>query len=421
MIRRFSKLVRYLSKGNPYSRQPEEAFHQPQPNQQALHSNLELNEERLRDLYTNCSDVIFRSFVIRGRGKAFIVYIDGLSDTDGIEKYVIAPLMREPLSDLSMAQLIERTVSVADAKPCSTIEECIQRLSAGFPILFCDGDAQAYALGLSKWDKRSVEEPSAELGIRGPREGFTETIRTNTSQIRRIIKSPLLKMEAMQIGEYTQTNVILSYIEGLTDEAVVGEARNRLRRIRIDGILESGYIEELIEDHPFTPFPTLLSTERPDVTCANLLEGRIAILVDPSGDVSLRPVKAHVRMTPKIENGVWIMKIRAKTEGDIIQNGTTRNPMNPQFVQSMERSFAQDVKERIQYALYEVQRQWKTDIVDFASKFHQKYPKEWEKNKARWDEIFPQVKTEIAVEASIQRPGNITVPGGLPIDEVNQR
>src|SRR5699024_3678887 len=135
-------------------------------------------------------------------------------------------------------------------------------------------------LDLSKWEQRQVEEAQAELVVRGPREGFVENITVNSSLIRRRIRNPKLKMSPIHIGEYTETKVIISYIEGIADKTLIEEVRNRLQRIEVDGILESGMVEEFIEDNPYSPFPQVLSTERPDVVTSNLLEGRVAILVD---------------------------------------------------------------------------------------------------------------------------------------------
>ncbi|MEV5028310.1 spore germination protein [Paenibacillus sp. LPE1-1-1.1] len=258
---------------------------------QQLFTDLQQNEQQLRSIYTNCSDIVFRSFIIEGQTKAILIYIDGLVDSGGIEANVISPLMQEADGKVyAIGQLAERKISTSKATPFNTFQECVEYLSNGLPILLRDQESTGLAFGLNKWEKRPIEEPVAESGIRGPREGFTETLRTNTSLIRRIVKSPLLKTETMKIGEYTQTNVVIAYIEGLVDTTLVEEVRTRLKRIRIDGILESGYIEEFIEDMPYSPFPQLISTERPDVTCANLLEGRIAILVEGTPFVLIAPI-----------------------------------------------------------------------------------------------------------------------------------
>lgn len=260
------------------------------PGQQKLFLNLQQNDQLLRTIYANCSDVIYRSFLIAGKTKAMLIYIDGLTDSQGLEDYVIAPLMKETTGDnAGIKQFVERKIIVSQVNEFSTIQECIEYLSNGNPVLLCDNEVNGLALGLAKWEKRSIDEPTAEALIRGPREGFTETLRTSTSQLRRIIKSPQLKMEAMKIGSYTQTNVIIAYVAGLVDMTLVEEIKNRLHRIQIDGILESGYIEEMIEDHPYSPFPQLLNTERPDVVCGCLLEGRAAILVEGTPFVLVAP------------------------------------------------------------------------------------------------------------------------------------
>ncbi len=168
--------------------------------------------------------------------------------------------------------------------------DCIESISLGNPILFYEGESDGFSLGLVKWEKRSIEEPVAEGGIRGSREGFIEALEVNTSLLRRIIKSPALKMQSMKIGKYTQTTVAIAYIDGLADQTLIEEITNRLQRIEMDGILESGYIEEMIEDNPYSPFPQILATERPDVACAHLLEGRAVILVEGTPFTLIAPI-----------------------------------------------------------------------------------------------------------------------------------
>ncbi|MFD1177039.1 spore germination protein [Paenibacillus puldeungensis] len=258
---------------------------------QELYSEVRQNEQYLHSLYADCSDVIFRSFRVGGETNAFVMFIDGLVDSEGLEMYVIAPLMqKKPQENVEIDWLMEQIISVPLATKFTSFSHGVEHLSSGRAILFIDHLPTGIALGLTKWEKRKIEEPSAEVGIRGPREGFTETLRINTSMLRRIIKSPRLKMKTMKIGEYTQTNVTIAYIEGLANKALVEEVQNRLGRIKIDGILESGYIEEMIEDQPYSPFPQLLSTERPDVVSGNLLEGRVAILTEGTPFVLVAPV-----------------------------------------------------------------------------------------------------------------------------------
>lgn len=248
------------------------------------------NIEVIESIYSNCSDVVYRPFLIGGKKKATLIYIDALTHIEELDDHVLKPLMQENgIENHRIEQLVSMKIPVADVIKVATFSDCVDKLSIGNPILFCEGEASAVSLGLTKWEKRSIEEPSAEAAIRGPREGFTETLAVNQSLLRRIIRSPALKMEAMTIGRITKTNVTMAYIEGLTDQTLIKEVKTRLQRIELDGILESGYLEEFMEDNPYSPFPQLLSTERPDVTSANLLEGRVAILTSGTPLVLIAP------------------------------------------------------------------------------------------------------------------------------------
>jgi spore germination protein KC len=134
--------------------------------------------------------------------------------------------------------------------------------------------------------------------------------------------------------------------------------------------------------------------------------------------VSLQPVKAKVKLIPQIRGEQWIMTIKVKTEGDIVENDTNLNLMNSDLLSELDKAFENDIRERIEYSLEEVQHRLKVDIVDFAKEFHRKYPKHWEQAKDHWDEMFPKVKVNIEIEAHALRPGLINMPGGIPQDEV---
>jgi spore germination protein KA len=123
------------------------------------------------------------------------------------------------------------------------------------------------------------------VDIGGPKDGFNESIGTNISLVRRRIKSPNLWVEPMKIGEVTQTDVALMYIKGIVNDKLVHEVKERLNRIRFDSILESGYIEELIQDETFSLFPTIYNTERPDTVAANLFPPLKVILRNDKLDI----------------------------------------------------------------------------------------------------------------------------------------
>ncbi|WP_078411032.1 spore germination protein [Priestia abyssalis] len=287
LIRNVRKLLRETKEKKPSSQSDR---HDSKP-QDSLHDDFNQNVETLRLLYDNCADVIFRSFLIFRKTRAVIIYIEGLSDVQGIDEFVLSPLMKETASEQQpLNEFLENKMPVSKVKRVYTLADCVESISSGNPILLYEGESDGFSLGMAKWEKRALEEPTAEVGIRGPREGFNESLEVSTSQLRRIIKSPALKIQSMKIGSYTRTAVALAYIEGIADKTLIEEITNRLKRIEIDGILESEYIEEMIEDNPYSPFPQILSTERPDVACANMLEGRAVILVEGTPFSLIAPI-----------------------------------------------------------------------------------------------------------------------------------
>ncbi|KWX70237.1 hypothetical protein AMQ84_29590 [Paenibacillus riograndensis] len=256
----------------------------------ALVPELDLNIEAFKRVLGEADDVSFRPFLIGGTIRAELVNIPSMSNRQEIDNNVLKPLMQsgdESSNDLQSVKM--RLLPVMSADEAGTIEECAGQLIKGYPVLLVDGCAGALLLGLVQWDKRSIEEPQTETSLRGPREGFTESITTNLSQIRRRIQSVKLQVQSYSIGSYTGTEVCIAYIDGLAKPSLLHEVQSRLERIDIDSVLETGYIEELTEDNPYSPFPQQQFTERVDVAAGSLLEGRIVLLVDGTPDVLIVP------------------------------------------------------------------------------------------------------------------------------------
>jgi hypothetical protein len=255
-----------------------------------LSQRLEANVHFFSSLYKESSDVVFRSFIV-GEKDAAIIYIDGLSDTQKLDEQVLETLLdKKEFDENDFLLSVKNRLPISNINKISTFSACIDAIGNGNPILLFDGYKEAFSLGLVKFEKRTIQEPQAETTIRGPREGFTESLGVNISLLRRIIKDPALKMKTILVGEYTKTKVVISYIEGLVDKTLIEEIERRLQRINIDGVLESGYIEQFIEDHPYSPFPQILYTERPDVVSANLLEGRAILMIEGTPFALIAPV-----------------------------------------------------------------------------------------------------------------------------------
>lgn len=268
----------------------------PYVQEDELGRNLSINEEVLKKVFDNCSDIVFRPILINRQTKMLLIYIDGLVDTKIVEQVVLKPMMFEGMPNGldrvgSIGEIIrDQLIAFSQVKTVSKVREVIEGVLKANIAVLTDGENHALVADLKGFEKRSIEEPTAEISVRGPRDGFTETLRVNTSLIRRRIRSPRLKMEPYSIGDLSQTDVAIAYIEGIAPNTVLEEVRQRIQRIQIDGVLESAFIEEFIEDLPFSPFPQVQNTERPDVVCASLLEGKVAILVDNTPFVLIVPM-----------------------------------------------------------------------------------------------------------------------------------
>ncbi|MGM0876086.1 MAG: spore germination protein [Bacillota bacterium] len=268
---------------------------------QSLSSDLKYNIAHIKNTLGNSSDIVVRDFQAGKDGKINlgIIYTDGLSDKSFIQDFILETLMVEirnadlessVVNTINLFELIKsHSLPVGDIKEINDFQHLFFHVLSGDTIILIEGFPKAIALSSRGWADRGVQEPSSQTVVRGPKDGFSETLRTNTALIRRRIKDPNLWLETKQIGKKTQTDVAIMYLKGVANEKTVSEVQSRLNRIKIDAILESGYIEELIQDEVFTPFPTVYNTERPDSVAAAILEGRIAIIVDGTPFVLIVP------------------------------------------------------------------------------------------------------------------------------------
>ncbi|MGP3560299.1 spore germination protein [Geobacillus sp. BK01] len=264
--------------------------------QEPMSAELSVNIDIIRHATGESSDVVIRRFSLghEKQVKAAAVFVDGLVDEKNVYEFLLMPLLEASfplaLEERERFQWIEKKLAaVGGVKHVAEWKQLFFDLFSGATLILIDGAPFAVSASTKGGQYRAIEEPQTQIAVRGPREGFTESLRTNTAMIRRRIKNPNLWLETMQIGTVTQTDVAIMYVKGIVNDKIVEEVKARLRRIDIDGVLESGYIEQLIEDQTFTTFPTIYHTERPDIVAANLLEGRVAILVEGTPFVLIAP------------------------------------------------------------------------------------------------------------------------------------
>lgn len=249
---------------------------------------LEENKTYLNGLFEECSDFVIREFQIEQSVNAILFFVDGLVNSE-LANETMKSLMILEGQDTLIESILETTLPVSQTQRTDNYSELLFSVLGGDAGLIVEGNNQAIMMGIRGAMMRSINEPETESVIRGPREGFVENLRTNTSMIRRKLKTPHLKMKHLTIGRVSNTCVAVTYLQNIADPAIVEELLRRLDKIDIDAVLESGYLEEFIQDSAFSPFPQIQYTERPDMVAAALLQGRVGIIVDGTPFVLLVP------------------------------------------------------------------------------------------------------------------------------------
>ncbi len=266
----------------------------------ALSRELNKNLQSIRQILGKSNDVKIHEFRFGKEGEygGALVFIDGLVNsgtiTEGILKPILSFRLLDSLPSGSPAKAfeeIQRTVlCTAEMEEKEALSELVAGCLSGNTMLLMDGIAKGLLVSTKGWEKRGVSEPQTESVIRGPREGFTENLRTNTALLRRKIKSPQLRMDHIIVGRKTLTDVCIIYLDNVADPKVVDEVKRRLEGLAVDSILDAGYIEQYMEDAPFSIFATVGYTEKPDVAAAKVLEGRVAIVTDGTPFVLTAPM-----------------------------------------------------------------------------------------------------------------------------------
>lgn len=260
-----------------------------------INATEQLNErlDWLNQQLATSSDLVVQPFAAAPDQLCAIIYFRGMIDQKTVQEEILGGIL-----SLDASEALQFRTQIFDLKQLSVVElEVIHDIHLGLTaildghvLLLVDGDQRMIDFPITSYQNRPIEEAPNEAVLRGPRESFIENIEINMTMIRRLLKTKSFKTEAMRIGKVTQTKVLIGYIEGICKQELIDEVKLRLSSIQIDSILGSSYLEEFIEDSPYSPFPQLQYTERPDVVAASLLEGRVVILVDGTPISLLAPV-----------------------------------------------------------------------------------------------------------------------------------
>lgn len=254
---------------------------------------LDDNVRLLKEIFHKDMDYSLRTFELFQHRHAAIVYLNSLVDQEVINHDVIKLLQhyeapeKEPLDILKF--LIDNILYFNDVKKVKDFSTIISSIVQGKAVVFIDGIAEALELDVVTKEKRSIEEPETERVVRGPRDGFIEHLSTNVALLRYRLPIPEFRVEESEVGARTKTKVVVCYIEDIANPTLVEEMKKRIDAIEIDGVLDSGYAEQFLEDNPLSPFPQLINTERPTKVVGNLLEGRVAVMFEGSPSALIAP------------------------------------------------------------------------------------------------------------------------------------
>lgn len=248
-----------------------------------FYTDIKKNLSLLRGLFDNSSDLIIRSFSVCNYDFA-VVHMENMINKGEINKQLLFSLTNcniLPDDPFERFNYVEQTVSSCpDQKSSQSVDEILGLLMSGYALLFFQGVSKVLALGVQGYPRRSVNSANSEVAERGSQEGFTETIRENVAMIRRRMKTPDLQIKFTKIGKVSKTDVALVYINGIVSKDILKRVEERLSKIKIDFVLESGYLQPFLENNVYSIFSEVGNSERPDTVCGKISEGRIAILVD---------------------------------------------------------------------------------------------------------------------------------------------
>jgi len=225
-------------------------------------------------------DVLVFNFKTGKGDDCAVIYVDGIVNKELIGMQVVKPLMQYNLSpDIGEIRL---ALTSPEIKDVASFKDCIEKLLDGDVLLLVDTLSAPTVIGLKMIPVRAIAEPPTDIAVKGPRQGFIEDIKTNTSLVRMRIKTPKLKIETLTVGRQSRTAVNIFYVEGITSPDVVERLKQKLNAVEIDYVPDSSYIIKIISERPYSVFKQTGTSEKPDIFCAAILEGRAGIIVDGS-------------------------------------------------------------------------------------------------------------------------------------------
>ncbi len=259
-----------------------------------MSTSLEENINTLDVLFNDCADLVKRRFTIGGKNTVdiYFLYMDNMINKELLEedtlRYLIYKMDDLPADD-QFAYIKAKGLRSADVTELDTIQKVVDGILSGDTAIIIDGYDKALKISVKGFANRGVPTAENEVTVRGSKESFSEALFINRVLLRKRIKDTNLKIKQMKVGTRTKTDVAVVYMDGIAKKEIVDDIVHRIENFVIDGIFDSGMLEQLTERNHYSPFPEFQSTERPDKAASALTEGRVCIIVDNSPMVLLLP------------------------------------------------------------------------------------------------------------------------------------
>jgi len=248
--------------------------------------------------FGNSSDIKVRYF--KGRDSDVyggLIYLEGIVDTSTIEEYIVYPLVNKHINGNAnerefIITLMEEIIESASVEAIDT-SKSISKIVEGWTVILFGNMEQMIAADTAKWQERAITNPKVQRTVEGPNIGFTESRSGNVALVRKLVKNHNFRVETELFGTSTNTSVSLLYLESKVDHDILKDIKTRLSQISLDSVLDSNYISEFLTNESKSFFPLIMNTERPDVVAAEVLEGRICIIVDGSPYSLIAPAELN--------------------------------------------------------------------------------------------------------------------------------
>lgn len=260
---------------------------------ESIGASIDETEQRLRVAFHTAinTDVIFRKFRSGSGCRVLLVYMNGMADDSIVSRFVIAPLMQSnERFAADIGGLLSKVIEIAETEVETDLRKVKASVMDGMTAVFIEGCCASVLVESRGFEKRSVSEAQNERIVQGPKESFTEALRTNITLLRRIVKTEDMIVEYGKVGRENKTRTALVYRAGFTDETLISEIKSRLARIKTDIAIGIGIIDQLIEDDSIFPIPRTLSTERPDRAASHLMNGSAVLLAEGSPFALVMPI-----------------------------------------------------------------------------------------------------------------------------------